>query len=1002
MYTSVILITFPSFACFIFVAPKFMITKDSDSNGTPFKGEAIEVFGARVHNLKNIDISIPKNKLVVITGISGSGKSSLAFDTIYSEGQRRYMETFGTYARQFIGDMERPDVDKITGLSPVISIEQKTTNKNPRSTVGTITEVYDFLRLLYARIGEAYSYNTGKKMVKWSEEEIVENIFTRFYGQKISLLAPLVRGRKGHYRELFEDVRKKGFLKVRVDGEVQDIVAKMQVDRYKIHDIELVVDRLQVTDELKARLSQSVQQTLKLGKDLMFLLTSADQDNDASQGRKKTLKAKESSKAASGTDNAGKIIQYSKLLMCEDTGISYEEPSPNAFSFNSPYGACPVCKGLGTTFHINMEAVIPDPAVSISEGGIAPLGGEREAYVFRQAQEIAKKNKISLTKPVKDIPQKALNILLYGNEEGIEAEIDFENAQFDPQAPYEGIVNMLKRWFNNGHSEGLRDWAEGYMQLKHCDECGGARLKKESLWFKVDNRNIADLSNMNLDNLYAWFDGIELRIDNKQKTIAKDVLKEIRERLQFLLNVGLTYLTLNRTSKTLSGGESQRIRLATQIGSQLQGITYVLDEPSIGLHQRDNHRLIDALKNLRDIGNSVLVVEHDKDIMLAADYLIDVGPKAGHHGGRIVAQGIPSELLKLDTITSGYLNGTRKIDLPAERRKGNGKVLELKGAKGNNLQNVNVKFPLGKFIVVSGVSGSGKSTLINETLYPLLSHHAYGSKGLALEYRSLKGLEHIDKVIEIDQSPIGRTPRSNPATYCGFFTEIRTLFASIPEAKIRGYNAGRFSFNVKSGRCDVCEGGGMRVIEMNFLPDVYVHCEKCNGKRYNRETLEIRYKGKSIADVLEMTVEEAVEFFQPIPYIYRKIKVLEEVGLGYITLGQSAVTLSGGEAQRVKLSTELGKRDTGKTFYILDEPTTGLHFEDIRHLLDVLNKLVDRGNTVLVIEHNMDVIKVADHIIDLGPEGGDGGGRILFEGLPEDLVKNKESFTAEFLKAELS
>jgi excinuclease ABC subunit A len=974
------------------------------------KEDSIEVFGAREHNLKNIDISIPKNKLVVITGISGSGKSSLAFDTIYSEGQRRYMETFGAYARQFIGDMERPDVDKITGLSPVISIEQKTTNKNPRSTVGTITEVYDFLRLLFARVGEAYSYNTGKKMVKWSEEEIVENIFTKFHGRKISLLAPLVRGRKGHYRELFEDVRKKGFLKVRVDGEVKDLAPKMQVDRYKIHDIELVVDRLQVTDELKARLSQSVQQTLKLGKDLMFLLVENSSDNLAGN-KSKTSSVNKKINQASATKisfaeedskASPSVIQYSKLLMCEETGISYEEPSPNAFSFNSPYGACPVCKGLGTTFHINMEAVIPDTSISIGEGGIAPLGGEREAYVYKQAQEVAKKNKISLTKPIKEIPQKSLNILLYGNEEGTETEVDFENMQVDPQAPYEGIVNMLYRWFNNGHREELRNWAEDYMQLKPCESCGGARLKKESLWFKVAGRNIAELSSMNLDNLAAWLDGIELRISNKQNIIGKDVLKEISERLQFLLNVGLTYLTLNRSSKTLSGGESQRIRLATQIGSQLQGITYVLDEPSIGLHQRDNHRLIDALRNLRDIGNSVIVVEHDKDIMLAADHLIDIGPMAGFHGGRIVAQGDPKHLLKLDTLTSGYLNGHLKIEVPKERRKGTGKLLELKGAKGNNLNNVDVKFPLGKFIVVSGVSGSGKSTLINETLYPILSQHAFGSKGAPLEYKSVKGLEHIDKVVEIDQSPIGRTPRSNPATYCGFFTEIRTLFASIPEAKIRGYNAGRFSFNVKSGRCEVCEGGGMRVIEMNFLPDVYVHCEKCNGKRYNRETLEIRYKGKSIADVLAMTVEEAVEFFQAVPFIYRKIKVLEEVGLGYITLGQSAVTLSGGEAQRVKLSTELSKRDTGKTFYILDEPTTGLHFEDIKHLLDVLNKLVDRGNTVLVIEHNMDVIKVADHIIDIGPEGGDGGGKVLFEGTPEELIKNKESYTAEFLKTELN
>ena len=946
-------------------------TKNNGTLVDEINHEAIEVHGARVHNLKNIDISIPKNKLVVITGISGSGKSSLAFDTIYAEGQRRYMETFGAYARQFIGDMERPDVDKITGLSPVISIEQKTTNKNPRSTVGTVTEIYDFLRLLFARIGEAYSYNTGKPMVKWSEEEIVENIFKKYRNKKISLLAPLVRGRKGHYRELFEDVRKKGFLKVRIDGEIKDLVPKMQVDRYKIHDIELVVDRLQVTDDLKSRLSQSVQQTLKMGRDLMFLLV--DEKN---------------------------LVQFSKQLMCEDTGISYEEPSPNAFSFNSPYGACPVCRGLGTMYHVNMESIIPDPSLSINDGGIAPLGEERDAWVFRQVQDVAKRNKISLTTPVKSLNKKSLNILLYGNEEGIENEIDFENMKFDPAAPFEGVVNMLKRWFNNGYSETLRDWTEGYMKMKPCESCGGARLKKESLWFKILGRNIAQLGEMNLDNLAAWFDGIELLITDKQKAIGKDVLKEIRERLQFLLDVGLTYLTLNRASKTLSGGESQRIRLATQIGSQLQGITYILDEPSIGLHQRDNHRLIDAMKNLRDIGNSVIVVEHDKDIMLSADHLIDIGPKAGFHGGRIVAEGIPAQMLKLDTLTASYLNGHHRIDVPAERRKGNGKFIELKGAKGNNLRTLDVKFPLGKFIVVTGVSGSGKSTLINETLYPILSTHAYGSRVTPLDYKNVKGLEHIDKVIEIDQSPIGRTPRSNPATYCGFFTDIRTLFAAIPEAKIRGYNAGRFSFNVKSGRCDVCEGGGMRVIEMNFLPDVYVHCEKCNGKRYNRETLEIRYKGKSIADVLDMTVEEAVEFFQHIPYIYRKIKVLGEVGLGYITLGQSAVTLSGGEAQRVKLSTELGKKDTGKTFYILDEPTTGLHFEDIQHLLSVLNKLTDRGNTVLVIEHNMDVIKVADHIIDLGPEGGDGGGKVLFEGTPEELITCKESYTAEYLLKE--
>lgn len=950
--------------------------KSTDIVDLPSGPEQIEVFGARVHNLKNIDISIPKNQLVVITGISGSGKSSLAFDTIYAEGQRRYMETFGAYARQFIGDMERPDVDKITGLSPVISIEQKTTNKNPRSTVGTVTEIYDFMRLLFARIGVAYSYNTGKPMVKWSEEEIVENISRKYEGRKIALLAPMVRGRKGHYRELFEDLRKKGFLKVRVDGEIRDLVPKMQVDRYVIHDIELVVDRLQVTPDLKPRLSQSVQQTLKLGKDLMFLLVDDKQ-----------------------------FVQYSKMLMCEDTGISYEEPSPNAFSFNSPYGACPVCKGLGNVYTISLGLVMPDEALSIRDGGIAPLGEEREASVFKQVTEFARKNKISLDKPVGELSKNQLDLVLYGDK-GISASLTVdesdETVPLEYTGSYEGIVPMLKRWFLSPHStDFLREWVEKYMELAECQSCKGQRLRKESLWFRVNGRNIAELSQMNLDNLAAWFDGIELMLENKQKTIARDVLKEIRERLQFLLDVGLTYLTLYRPSKTLSGGESQRIRLATQIGSQLQGITYILDEPSIGLHQRDNHRLIEALKNLRDIGNSVLVVEHDKDIMLAADHLIDIGPKAGFHGGRIVAEGRPGSILKLDTLTAGYLNGHHRIAVPAERRKGNGKILELKGAKGNNLQQVDAKFPLGKFICVTGVSGSGKSTLINETLYPILSQHAYQSKTPPLSYKSVKGLEHIDKVIEIDQSPIGRTPRSNPATYCGFFTEIRTLFASVPEAKIRGYNAGRFSFNVKSGRCEVCEGGGMRVIEMNFLPDVYVHCEKCNGKRYNRETLEIRYKGKSIADVLEMTVEEAVEFFQPVPYLYRKIKVLEEVGLGYITLGQSAVTLSGGEAQRVKLSTELSKKDTGRTFYILDEPTTGLHFEDIQHLLDVLNKLVDRGNTVLVIEHNMDVIKVADHIIDLGPEGGDGGGRILFEGSPEDLVRNKESFTAAFLKPEL-
>ncbi len=959
--------------------------------------EFIEVFGAREHNLQNIDISIPKNKLVVFTGVSGSGKSSLAFDTVYNEGQRRYMESFSAYARQFMGDMERPDVDKITGLSPVISIEQKTTNKNPRSTVGTVTEVYDFFRLLFARIGEAYSYNTGKKMVKFSEEEIVENIFTKFKGKKIMLLAPLVRGRKGHYRELFEDIRKKGFVKVRVDGEVMDITAKMQVDRYKIHDIEVVIDRLPVTDDMRVRVSQSVQQTMKMGKELMFLLV--DMDTTPKQKGAKNL-------FSSNEKKDGFLVQYSKQLMCEDSGISYEEPSPNAFSFNSPYGACPTCKGLGNVYTVSLEAILPDKKLSIKEGAIAPLGEEREAWMYKRVEQLAKKHKISLDKPIKDLPSGSLNVLLYGNAAGT---TDDEVSNFDevPEAEsyekeFEGIIPMLKRWFaGSGSSEVLRDWVEKFMVLKVCPECHGARLKKESLWFKVDGKNISELSALNIDKLMHWFDGIENRLNERQNTIAKDLLKEIRERLVFLIDVGLTYLSLDRPSRSLSGGESQRIRLATQIGSQLQGITYILDEPSIGLHQRDNHRLIHALKNLRDMGNSVLVVEHDKDIMLASDYLVDIGPRAGKYGGRIVAEGTPKEFLKSKSETAQYLNGAVSIEVPKERRQGNGKFLELKGAKGNNLKNVAIKLPLGELIVITGVSGSGKSTLINETLYPLLAKHCYDSKGMPMEYKSVNGLENIDKVIEIDQSPIGRTPRSNPATYCGFFTEIRTLFAAVPEAKIRGYNAGRFSFNVKTGRCDVCEGGGMRVIEMNFLPDVYVHCEKCNGKRYNRETLEIRYKGKSISDVLDMTVDEACDFFQAVHFLYRKIKVLQDVGLGYITLGQSAVTLSGGEAQRVKLSTELGKKDTGKTFYILDEPTTGLHFQDIKLLMQVLSKLVDRGNTVLIIEHNMDVIKMADHLIDLGPEGGDGGGRILFEGTPEQMIGNKESHTAKFLEVEL-
>jgi excinuclease ABC subunit A len=936
--------------------------------------DSIEVFGARVHNLKNLDIAIPKNQLVVITGISGSGKSSLAFDTLFAEGQRRYMETFGAYARQFIGDMDRPDVDKITGLSPVISIEQKTTNKNPRSTVGTITEIYDFLRLFYARVGEAYSYHTGKKMVKFSEEEMLQDIFTRFKSQRITLLAPLVRGRKGHYRELFEDIRKKGFLKVRVDGEIKDLVPRMQVDRYKIHDIELVVDRLPVTNDMKLRLGQSLQRALKMGKELVFIVPG----------------------------ESDQFVQYSKQLMCADTGLSYEEPSPNTFSFNSPYGACPVCRGLGQIYTVDIDSVIPDRNVSIEDGGIAPLGEARDTHTYRQVEQLSKKLKFSVKSPIRDIPEKALNMVLYGQEEPTGTMVaGFEESAQVPEQEYEGIVSMIIRWFSGSSSDAVRDWAEKFMMLKTCQTCEGTRLKKESLWFRVDGQHIAGLGEMNLEKLAHWFEKLDVRLDKRQQVIAKDILKEIRERLQFLLDVGLTYLTLNRATRTLSGGESQRIRLATQIGSQLQGITYILDEPSIGLHQRDNHRLIKALQHLRDIGNSILVVEHDKDIMLAADYLVDIGPKAGKYGGTVVSAGTPEEVLRSDSETASYLVGKKKIELPSERRKGNGKKLILNGASGHNLRNVDITIPLGTLTLVTGVSGSGKSTLINETLYPVLAQHCYGSRVTPMPYKNVKGLEEIDKVIEIDQSPIGRTPRSNPATYCGFFTEIRQLFASVPEAKIRGYNAGRFSFNVKTGRCDVCEGGGMRVIEMNFLPDVYVPCEKCNGRRYNRETLEIRYKGKSISDVLDMTVEEAVEFFGAVPYLYRKIKVLQEVGLGYITLGQSAVTLSGGEAQRVKLATELSRKDTGKTFYILDEPTTGLHFQDIRHLLDVLYKLVDRGNTVLVIEHNMDVIKVADYIIDLGPEGGDGGGEVLYQGFPEGLLKIKRSHTSPFLAAEL-
>lgn len=936
----------------------------------------IEVYGARVHNLKDLDVRIPKNQLTVITGISGSGKSSLAFDTLYAEGQRRYLESFSAYARQFIGDMERPDVDQISGLSPVISIEQKTTNKNPRSTVGTVTEVYDFLRLLFARASEAFSYRTGKKMVRFSEDEIVDHLLDHFDGRKLVLLAPLVRGRKGHYRELFEQLRKQGYLKVRVDGDVLDLKERMQVDRYKIHDIELVVDRVAVEASQRSRLSESVHKALELGNDLLIVLEHP----------------------------SGRQHQFSKHLMCPDTGLSYEEPSPNTFSFNSPYGACPRCKGLGNIYQVNLDAVAPDRSLSINEGALVPLGESRDSMVFRQVQQLARKHKFSLSEPIDRLSPEAWKLLLYGSG-AADLELSWEQEGEEPgslRTEFEGIATMVKRYFTSATQESIRSWAEQFMQLSRCPDCGGTRLKQESLWFKIDQRNIAELSALDLSDLQGWFQGLEQRLSARQNLIAKDILKEIRDRTQFLLDVGLGYLSLDRPTKSLSGGESQRIRLATQIGSQLQGITYILDEPSIGLHQRDNHQLIEALKDLRDTGNTVIVVEHDKDIMLHADHLIDVGPGAGVHGGRIVAEGSPEALSRLETPTAGYLSGKRRIELPELRRPGTGQVLELLGASGNNLQEVDLRLPLGCFICVTGVSGSGKSTLINETLYPILARHCYHSKLEPMAYREVKGLEHIDKVIEIDQSPIGRTPRSNPATYCGFFTDIRQLFSEVPEAKIRGYKAGRFSFNVKSGRCEVCEGSGMRVIEMNFLPDVYVPCEKCNGRRYNRETLEIRYKGKSIADVLDMTVDEAVAFFEPVPYIYRKIRMLQEVGLGYVSLGQSALTLSGGEAQRVKLSTELSKRDTGQTLYILDEPTTGLHFQDIQLLLGVLNKLVDKGNTVLVIEHNMDVIKSADWIVDMGPEGGKGGGKLLFAGPPENLIRLKKSHTARYLKEELA
>lgn len=933
----------------------------------------IEVWGARVHNLKNIDARIPRHSLSVITGLSGSGKSSLAFDTLYAEGQRRYIETFSAYARNFLDNLERPDVDKITGLSPVISIEQKTTNKNPRSTVGTVTEIYDFLRLLFARAGTAYSYVSGEKMVKYTEEKVVDLILERYDGHKVYLLAPLVRSRKGHYRELFESVRKKGFLTVRIDGELKEVVSGMKVDRYKNHDIEVVVDKLAVQAKDRERLEKSVRATMQQGQGLIQVL-----DNATNEAR-----------------------YYSKLLMDPVSGISYREPAPNNFSFNSTQGACPKCKGLGYISVIDREKVVPNPKLSIRDGGLAPLGKYRNALIFWEIEALLLKYDCTLKTPIEEIPDEAMDDIFNGTTERLHIPGSIMHTTDDHYVDFDGLVKYIRQMADAEMTAAAQKWAEQFSREAVCPTCHGQRLNQEALSYRIDGKNISELSHMDISQLYEWLDGVEERLDTRNASIAHEICKELRTRLKFLLNVGLDYLSLSRATMTLSGGESQRIRLATQIGSQLVNVLYILDEPSIGLHQRDNVRLIDSLKELRDIGNTVVVVEHDKDMMLAADYIVDMGPRAGRLGGEVVYQGTPKEMLHRNTMTADYLNGQRAIEIPVERRKGNGNTLRLIGAKGNNLKGVKVDFPLGTLICVTGVSGSGKSTLINDTLLPILSQHFYRSLRNPLEYEKLEGIENVDKVVAVDQSPLGRTPRSNPATYTGVFSDIRNLFVELPEAKMRGYKPGRFSFNVKGGRCETCKGNGYKTIEMNFLPDVYVPCEECHGKRYNRETLEVRYKGKSISDVLDMTINNAVEFFENVPTILHKIKVLQDVGLGYIKLGQSSTTLSGGESQRVKLATELSKRDTGQTIYILDEPTTGLHFEDIRVLLDVLNRLVERGNTVIVIEHNLDVIKAADYLIDMGPDGGRGGGSVVATGTPEKVVKQGKGYTAKFLKEEL-